>query len=130
MKRFAIAIFGLAAFSAHAEIYKSVDADGHVTYSNIPTKGAKRLYIEPLTTVPRPGADLRVDQRTQKKRDETRYKILSEELNAEKGRLEQSSKALSLAGGDEAKAQRFRQDMILHEKNIEALKQEISNLKQ
>ncbi len=129
MKRFVIAILGMAALASHAEIYKSVDADGHVTYSNIPTKGAKRLNIEPLTTVPRPTQDFKVDDRTQKRRDETRYKILREELDAEQGRLEQSRKAIAAGGGDEATVQRYRSDVILHEKNIEALKKEISNLK-
>lgn len=129
MKRYVIAILGMAAFAAQAEIYKSVDADGHVTYSNIPTKGAKRLNVEPLTTLPRPTQDFKVDDRTQKRRDETRYKILREELNAEQGRLEQSRKALATGGVGEATAQRYRNDVILHEKNIEALKKEISNLK-
>ena len=129
MKRFVIAILGMAALASHAEIYKSVDADGHVTYSNIPTKGAKRLNVEPLTTLPRPAQDFKVDDRTQKRRDETRYRILKEELDAEQGRLEQSKKASAAGGGDEATAQRYRSDVILHEKNIEALKKEISNLK-
>lgn len=124
-----IAFCGLTVLSAHAEIYKSVDDSGHVTYSNIPTKGARRLNIEPLTTLPKPGQDFRVDSRTQKIRDKTRYRILEEELNAEKGRLEKSRKAFLGAGSDQEKAKKFREDVILHEKNIEALEREISNVK-
>ncbi|MDO9394149.1 MAG: DUF4124 domain-containing protein, partial [Methylotenera sp.] len=33
--------------SAFAEIYKRVDADGRITYSNIKTKGATRLDFDP-----------------------------------------------------------------------------------
>ncbi|MHB1299520.1 MAG: DUF4124 domain-containing protein [Burkholderiales bacterium] len=126
-----IAFFGLTALASHAEIYKSVDASGHVTYSNIPTKGAKKLNIAPLTTMPPAGSDagFRVDSQTQKMRDGTRYRILNEELKAEEDRLAASRKAVADAGGDEAKAKESRDDVILHEKNIEALKREITNLK-
>jgi hypothetical protein len=36
----------LASPSAFAEIYKHVDADGRVTYSNIKSKGSTRLESE------------------------------------------------------------------------------------
>lgn len=131
--RLVIALFGLTAFASHAEIYKSVDENGRVTYSNIPTRGAKKLNIEPLTTLPkphsRPDPDFRVDSHTQKMRDETRYRILREELAAEQGRLQESRQAFLGAGEDASKATKSREDIILHEKNIEALKREISNLK-
>ena len=35
---------------AHAEIYKIVDANGNVTYSNVKIKGAKKLDLEPADT--------------------------------------------------------------------------------
>ncbi len=124
-----IALFGLTTLSSRAEIYKSVDENGHVTYSNIPTKGAKKLNIGPMTLQPKRGGDFRVDSRTQKMRDETRYKILEEELGAEKERLEKSRQAFLGAGGNPEKAKRSSEDVLLHEKNIEALEREISNLK-
>ena len=34
-----------------AEIYKHVDADGRITYSNIKSKGATRLDIDPDSNV-------------------------------------------------------------------------------
>ena len=43
------------AIVAHAEIYKRVDADGHVTYSSTPLKGGKKLHLEPLPTMDRTG---------------------------------------------------------------------------
>ena len=33
----------LISVSAHAEIYKYVDEDGRITYSNVSRKGAKKL---------------------------------------------------------------------------------------
>lgn len=122
-------IAGLAFFSvntAHAEIYKHVDEQGRVTYSNVPMKGATKLNLEPLNTVPatRPKTSAaspsdfpKVDGDTQKKRDDTRRKILEEELAAEE-------KLLS-----EATAQNNATAISLHEKNVAALKKELSNIK-
>jgi hypothetical protein len=112
--------------SAHAEIYKLVDANGRVTYSNAPMKGATRLNLEPLTTVPgtrskvsapTPAGFPKVDGDTQKKRDDTRRKILEDELVAEENLL------------TEAKKGSAKEEIELHEKNVGALKKEISNLK-
>ena len=41
-------ITGMAmAATAFAEIYKHVDKEGRITYSNTPTKGARKLYLDP-----------------------------------------------------------------------------------
>ena len=45
-----LAVASLLSVSAHAEIYKHVDAEGRVTYSNVKIKGAKKLYLEPADT--------------------------------------------------------------------------------
>ena len=77
---------------AHADIYKLVDSDGKVTYSNVPLKGAKKLNLDPISTIsaPKPKASAatppgfpRVDGETQKQRDGTRRSILEQELAAE-----------------------------------------------
>lgn len=112
--------------TSQAEIYKHIDAQGRVTYSNVPIKGATKLNLEPLTTVPGPRAKTstptpanfpRVDADTQKKRDDTRRKILEEELATEEKLLVVATKGQS------------REEIELHEKNISALKKELSNLK-
>lgn len=122
----AMALAVLSASNAQGEIYKHVDAQGRVTYSNVPMKGAIKLNLDPLTTVPAPRARAstpspagfpRVDNDTQKKRDDTRRKILEEELAAEEKLL-----------GDAVKG-KSREDIELHEKNVSALKKELSNLK-
>jgi len=142
------------AFNAHAEIYKRVDADGNVTYSSTPIKGAKKLHLEPLPTMAPPpkvrenSSDFpKVDSATQNKRDDARRKILEDELATEQKALEDAR--LKLKEGQEvpevykgANGQTFRnvakydekvsalqEDVDSHEKNIEALKTELSNLK-
>lgn len=98
------------ALSAQAEIYKNVDAEGHVTYSNVKTKGAKKLDLEPADTsfggdsneavrrakpskTATPASFPKVDADTQKQRDGSRKQILQSELDEEKKALEAAKKA-------------------------------------
>jgi len=99
--------------SAHAEIYKRVDKDGHVTYSSEPMKGARKLHLEPLPTLPAPpkAANLRnterkqsgeegfprVDSATQSRRDDKRRRILEDELATEQKALEEARERLRVA---------------------------------
>lgn len=98
---------------AHAEIYKQVDSEGRVTYSNVKLKGAKKLDLEPADTnfggdssakirsekrVPQakiatPGNFPKVDSGTQTQRDSKRKDILLSELEAEKQALAQAKQA-------------------------------------
>jgi hypothetical protein len=147
---------------AQAEIYKYVDADGHVTYSSTPMKGAKKLNLEALPSLPSPSpsttrarssetntpADFpRVDSNTQKNRDDTRRKILGDELAAEEKLLAEARQNLIDGEGNpetyrgkdgkiyrnvaryDEKIKNLQDEVKLHEKNIDALKTEIANLK-
>jgi len=94
---------------ALAEIYKHVDADGRVTYSNIKSKGATRLEVDPdMNSIsnerakgnnaankrtPTPDDFPRVDNNTQNQRDAKRKQILQNELAAEKAALDEAKKA-------------------------------------
>jgi len=92
---------------AQAEIYKSVDANGHITYSNSPSKGATRLNLDLDTPAkgglpeskssrartPTPADFPKVDRQTQSQRDEVRKQILLDELDNEKKALEEAKKA-------------------------------------
>jgi hypothetical protein len=95
---------------AHAEIYKIVDANGHVTYSNVKIKGAKKLDLEPADTsfgnntnpetkrapqsrTATPASFPKVDADTQNQRDGKRKEILQSELDAEKKALDDAKKA-------------------------------------
>jgi Domain of unknown function (DUF4124) len=37
---------------AQAAVYKKIDADGHVTFSDVPDKSFKLINVAPLTTIP------------------------------------------------------------------------------
>ncbi|HAE99827.1 MAG TPA: DUF4124 domain-containing protein [Methylophilaceae bacterium] len=95
---------------AYAEIYKQVDADGRVTYSNVKIKGAKKLDLEPADSnfgttkkseskssseakTATPNSFPKVDKNTQTERDVKRKEILKAELDQEKQALEKAKQA-------------------------------------
>lgn len=149
-----LSVLGLTG-AAHADIFKCVDDAGHVTYTNQKApKGCTALSRDlPVSSIPsgRPAAKNaasspspnsfpKVDSDTQKRRDGDRRKILEQELTAEEQSLEQARKELTeqenVRLGDERNYQRvldrlqpFKDKVALHERNIEALKREITNLR-
>lgn len=113
-KQFIIICTYLIAFifplASQAQIYKHVDADGRITYSNVKIKGAKKIYIEPADTSfgtqsgeetntkptskkGTPKSFPKVDANTQKNRDNSRKQILQTELASEKTALANAKKA-------------------------------------
>ncbi|HSC23897.1 MAG TPA: DUF4124 domain-containing protein, partial [Casimicrobiaceae bacterium] len=138
-----------------ATICKYLDAEGNVVYSNgAPPKGYRRLSCEIADDGPRraagvPGARAsaapsgfpRVDVDTQKSRDEKRRKVLDDELANEQKLLEEAREAYDngapppLAGerNDAEKYRqriaRLRQNVQLHERNVEALRKEIATVR-
>ncbi len=149
MKQYLFAVLCFCPLLVQAEIYKAVDADGHVTYSSSPIAGGKKLNLEPLPTMV-PGIKgsgfPSVDTATQRGRDETRRKILQDELDAEKKSLKTAMQNLSDAesnpdvyrGQDgrtyrnvaayDAKIQPLQDEVDLHTRNIQALETELSKI--
>lgn len=139
--------------STHADIYKRIDAEGHVTYSSEPIKGGKKLHLKPLPTIPgtRPSQRStpedfpKVDSQTQKNRDASRRIILEDELATEEKLLATARESLKelentaavgpdgipfrSAARNADKIKSAQEAVALHEQNIKALKTEISNIK-
>jgi hypothetical protein len=148
--------------SAHAVLCKYIDQNGHVTYSDAPVKGAQKsscFEAPPVPTpppppaakpatggapgavVPAPAGGLpNVDPAIQRKRDDSRRKILEDELASEEKSLAGARKALSdgegVRLGDEKNYQRYvdriqglKDRVSQHERNVNALRQELSNLR-
>ena len=152
LRKVVIAGFVLLAIPlARADVFKCVDEDGHVTYTNTkPSPKAKcsmlsrdqRVSTVPgrAASTPSPAGFPKVDGDQQKARDNDRRKILDQELAAEQKNLEQAKKDLAdqeaVRTGDERNYQRvierlqpYKDKVALHERNIEALKKEIGNLR-
>lgn len=136
-----------------ADICMYRDAQGNVTYSNIseaPPKDAKKIRCfkeaSPSASAPTtPSASERrkfpsVDSDTQRDRDDSRRRILEEELAAEQEQLAEAQRQLSeqesVRLGSERNYQRYldrvtpyREAVEMHQRNVEALQREISNLR-
>ncbi len=147
----------MTATPAWSQIYRCVDADGHVTYSNVAaSKNCKRMQLEPMSTTPAPARSTgrtpgaaanptpvdfpKVSGDAQKARDNDRRTILEQELAAEQKSLEQAKQELAeqeaVRFGNEKNYQRvldrlqpYKDKVAQHERNIEAINKELSKLK-
>ena len=151
-----LAMISLCPVLAQADIYKSVDADGHVTYSSTPIKGGKKIILEPLPTMVPPARTSsaaspedfpRVDGEMQRERDDKRRKILQDELKTEEKLLAEAKQDLQegeenpevFKGKDgktyrnvakyQEKIKTLNDRVEMHQRNIEALNTELSKLK-
>ena len=136
---------------ARADIFKCLDSEGHITYTNTTTKNCKTLSLDPLPSTPAakgsaaaknpsPATFPKVDESTQKARDTDRRRILENELTTEQKNLEEAKKQVleqeAVRMGDERNYQKvldrvqpFKDKVALHERNIVAIKKEIANLR-
>ena len=146
--------FVLAA-PARGDTFKCIDANGRATYTNMKeeTKGKNcSVVMREISVVPAvpparsaaanpsPAGFPKVDPATQKNRDGARRRILEEELGGEEKALAQARTELtaqeSIRTGDEKNYQRvldrlqkYKDEVERHQKNVEALKKELSNAK-
>lgn len=133
---------------AFGEIYKFVDENGLVTYTNMPRPGVKPQMVipdfsrpnampatpdkkaKPSGRIATPGYFPRVDTGTQSKRDDMRRQLLVEELRSEERNLAASRSELSQGsrrpGADIGK---LTEAVRMHEKNIEMLNKELSHIR-
>jgi len=142
-------LIAIAAMPAAAQtIYKCTDANGGTLISNARVdKNCKAVVSSPETTPPPPppkakpsGASAnptpagfpRVQEDTQKARDGDRRLILEQELAGEQRNLEQAKKDLSEQEALRGPADRlapYRDRVGQHERNIQAIQKELSNLR-
>lgn len=143
---------------AQADVFLCVDEHGKKEYKNTgTTKGCKKVELPGINIVPAPVLPAagkkaaagpaasppnfpKVDDNTQKARDADRKQILLDELKAEEQKLTNLKKEYNNGeperqGGEKnfAKYQErttmMKEDINRTEKNIEALKREVANLK-
>lgn len=142
---------------AAAGIYKLVDENGHVTYTNAPAKSAQKLQsgatppalvAKAMTTAPLAAKSFpKVTNDQQRKRDINRRQILESELATETRLLEEIEYALNEAIQDlkgvvinhassminaelfeDESVKKLRDQISSHERNIMALRTELENL--
>lgn len=150
----ALASGALVATPAEAAICKYLDSDGSIVYSNVPpAKGMRKLscdIVEPpagrssekgSARTPSPTGFPRVDPEVQKSRDDTRRKILDDELAKEQKLLaaaqdEYGNGAPQPLPDEKSDAEKYRQRIerlrqavVLHQRNIDALRREIATMR-
>jgi len=141
---------------AHAEIYKYVDENGNVTFTDVYKKGGKRIEMPgapatlPSASVaspkkrasytPSPADFPRIDAGTQKRRDDIRRQVLQDEIATERRNADEARRQLTLGervqAGERAtdstylnRVKRLRQSVDQHEQNIAAIQRELANLR-
>ncbi|MBC7414309.1 MAG: DUF4124 domain-containing protein [Herminiimonas sp.] len=148
----------ISAANAQSEIFLCDDGHGSKTYQNTgASKGCKKVDLPGITTIPglsrkpaavtaaaRPSsgpADFpKVDSSTQKARDSDRKQILLDEMRTEEQKLSDLKKEFNGGEperrGDERNYAKYQErvatlkdELGRTEKNIDALKREIGNLK-
>lgn len=141
--------------SAQAEIYKYIDENGMVTFTDVQRKGqrADKVYGLPASprvlshaspsssrrsrvATPSPIDFPRIDAGTQKRRDDVRRSVLEEELTTERRNLEEAKRQLALGerplsgeragdSGYQARLKRLHDAVENHERNVMAIQKEI-----
>ncbi len=139
-------------------LYKCVGPDGRTTYTNQKTQQKCEIIAQdkPVSTFtpppvarprqPTPTDFPRVDSEQQRARDNDRRAILEQELAGELRKLEAAAKELAeqeklvlpeerIVGGGiqggkrEERVRPYRDRVQLHERNVEAIRKEIGNLR-
>jgi len=144
-----VATFATAA-GAEQSVCKYIDTAGNIVFSNLPPeKGYRKISCmgadEPRRSsgssksTPTPAGFPKVDAETQRTRDDMRKKVLGDELSAEEKLLAEARgqyangaptplpEEQSNAAKYQERIARLRQQVQLHERNIEALRKELAS---
>lgn len=128
---------------AGKEIYKLVDKDGNITFTNRPTRHAQKVNLASFsgnantrsadTVIQKPTSAPSIKSNAQKERDGTRRQILEKELHSENKLLSDTKQSLSqISQSDDSlqdgKIAQLKNKLFLHQRNISALKKELSRL--
>jgi hypothetical protein len=152
--RFPLLLSLILVAPVQAEIYKYVDENGHVTFTDVYRKGAKRIDLPgapaPLPAggkaprrasyAPSPADFPRIDAGTQKRRDDVRRQVLQDEISGERRNADEARRQLALGErlqpGERAtdasyrnRVNKLRATVQQHEQNVSAIQRELANLK-
>lgn len=145
----------LLATPALAEIYKYIDENGQVTFTDVYRKGAKKIELPGAPSAapagrsdaprrasyaPSPADFPRIDPATQKRRDDIRRQVLEDEIAGERRNADEARRQLALGErlqpGERAtdatylnRVGKLRATVQQHEQNIAAIQRELANLK-
>ncbi|MBP6057489.1 MAG: DUF4124 domain-containing protein [Nitrosomonas sp.] len=123
---------------AGTDIYKHVDKDGNITFTNRRINNAQKVSIASFSrnTVQSGSSSqsLRVKDTTQKERDTMRRQILEKELMTEEKLFSDTQSSLLQVGNhtesslNQEKIVQLKNKLFSHQRNIAALKKELAKL--
>ena len=146
----------LAPTLAQAEIYKYVDENGEVTFTDVFKKGSTRIDLPAVprglsygggaklqkraSYQPSPSNFPRIDAATQQRRDDIRRQVLQDEVAAERKNADEARRQLAigerLQPGEKVsdssyvnRVKKLRATIAEHDQNVAAIQREINNLK-
>ena len=143
----------ILATPVQAEIYKYVDENGQVTFTDVYRKGARRIDLpgapaqlpggktsRRASYEPSPADFPRIDAGTQKRRDDIRRQVLQDEIAGERRDADEARRQLALGErlqpGERTtdasylnRTSKLRATVQQHEQNIGAIQRELANLK-
>ena len=143
MKIYAIAFLALFSISliAQSEVYKYVDKNGNITYSDARLDNSQKLELPPLTVVPRTNREREETQAPESvtDKDEERRKTVKKMINEEAKLLGEKEKEYNNGKperiGSERNYQRYldrierlENEIALHKEKKGALELELMNL--
>lgn len=127
-------------FTSQSEVYKHVDKDGNVTYSNTPLRNGKELSLPPLTVIPKTTLELRTkdikpQENYNKNQKEAVRKMIADEVKLLEAKRKEYNDGEPERFGSERnyqryldRVQRLKDEIFLHEENIKALEIELQDL--
>lgn len=151
--RFSLLLCAILTAPVQAQIYKYVDENGQVTFTDVYRKGAQKIELPgapaplpsarpatPRASVPSPANFPRIDAGTQKRRDDIRRQVLQDEMESERRNAEEARRQLSLGErlqpGERAtdasylnRVNKLRATVQQHEQNVTSIQRELANLR-
>ncbi|PXW85497.1 hypothetical protein C8R34_11949 [Nitrosomonas sp. Nm84] len=122
---------------AGTSIYKHVDKDGNITFTNRRISNAQKISIASFsrnTEQSGSHSKFRVKNTTQKERDTMRRQILEKELASEEKLFSETQSSLLQINSNmessnyQEKSVQLKNKLFLHQRNIAALKKELAKL--
>jgi hypothetical protein len=142
MKINSIVFLALFSFSCttQSEVYKLVDENGNVTYSNTPLKDSRKLSLPPLIVMPRTDLESKIrapkpaENYNEKPRKVVKKMIADEVKLLEDKKKEYNDGEPERFGSERNyqryldRIQRLKEEIVLHEENIRSLEIELQDL--
>lgn len=144
MKAKCILFIFLASFSclAFSGVYKQIDKDGNVTYTNVRSHDAKKVDLPPIVVVPKIDSqdiDTKIKNRRESTKNNEQRETIERKISEESARLDEVKQEYKNGEPDRLgsernyqryldRVERLKEEITIREKNLETLKQELKNI--